>query len=222
MTEAVLFDCDGVLVDSETLIAEILVEMANERGGSLTLGEGLRMFHGIQLDLCAERLSAHLGSDVTGEITEEYQRRSAETFRHRLTAVAGVEELVRSLTVPTGVVTNSSWQKTTLNLTITGLVQYFTDRVYSAADLSRWKPEPDIYLHAATQLGVEPTGCVAIEDSSVGVRSAAGAGMSVIGFGPAELRASGARWTCQTMSEVADLVHNLTRGRPTLATRPAD
>lgn len=222
MTAAVLFDCDGVLVDSETLIAEILVGMANERGGRLTLVDGLAMFHGIQLDLCAERLSAHLGRDVSRDITEEYQRLSAEIFQSRLTAVAGVEDLVRSLTVPTGVVTNSSRQKTTLNLTITGLLRYFPDRVYSAADLSRWKPEPDVYLHAAAQLGVDPTECVAIEDSPVGVRSATRAGMAVIGFGPPDLRASGARWICQTMGEVTGIVHDLTRVRPAPATRPSE
>jgi HAD superfamily hydrolase (TIGR01509 family) len=208
MTDAVMFDCDGVLVDSETLIAELLVEMANERGGSLTLAEGLEMFHGVQLTACAERISVHLGRAVTREIVAEYPRRSAEVFRRRLTAVDGVEELLESLTVPVCVVTNSARRKALANLEITRLAKYFVGHVYSAADVPRFKPEPDVYLHASAGLGVEPSRCVAIEDSAVGVRSAANAGMAVIGFGRPDLRASGARWTRESMREIADLVHS--------------
>jgi HAD superfamily hydrolase (TIGR01509 family) len=211
MTAAVMFDCDGVLVDSERLIAELLVKMTNDRGGSLTLADGHRMFRGAQLDLCAERISAHLGRDVDHDIAAEYRSRSVELFRRRLTAVDGVEDLIRSLTVPICVVSNSTREKVMFNLEVTRLAHYFSGRVYSAADLARWKPEPDIYLHAAAELGVDPAGCVAIEDSAAGVRSASLAGMRVIGFGGPELRDEGARWTCGSMREVHDLVDRLTR-----------
>ena len=214
MSAAVMFDCDGVLVDSEPLITRILVRMGNALGGELTFAEGLRLFRGAQLDLCARRISDHLGRDVTAEITAEYHRCSADVFRDELTAVDGAGELTRSLTVPACVVSNSSREKIILSLEVTGLLQHFDDRVYSACDLSRWKPEPDIYLHAAERLGVDPGRCIAIEDSATGVRSAARAGMAVIGFGSrglaAELRRSGARWTCPTMNEVSELVHTLT------------
>lgn len=210
MTEAVMFDCDGVLVDSETLIAELLVELANDLGADLTVAAGLEMFHGVQLILCAERISAHLGRDVTVGIVTEYDGRCAETFRRHLRPVPGAEELVRSLlAVPMCVVSNSAREKVVRNLTITGLLGYFTDRVYSAADLARFKPEPDVYLHAAAGLGIDPARCVAIEDSGVGVHAAAAAGMTVIGFGPPELLASGARWTCTSMRDVQNLVHRL-------------
>lgn len=214
MSAAVIFDCDGVLVESETLIAKILVRMTNDLGGNLTLTEGLRLFHGAQLDLCVARIAEYLGRDVTADIAAEYQRRSAEIFRNEITAIDGVDELIRSLIVPTCVVSNSSREKLILNLEATGLIHHFGDRVYSACDLSRWKPEPDIYLHAAARLDFDPSRCIAIEDSVIGVQSAAQAGMAVIGFGrpdlAPDLRRSGARWTCQTMSEVQELVHVLT------------
>lgn len=214
MNTAVMFDCDGVLVDSEPLIARILVRMTNALGGALTLAEGLRLFHGAHLDLCARRISEHLGRDATAAITAGYHRCSADIFRNELTAVDGAGELLRSLTLPTCVVSNSPREKMILNLEVTGLLHHFGDRVYSACDLSRWKPDPDIYLHAAGRLDVDPGRCIAIEDSAAGVRSAARAGMAVIGFGGrdlgAELRRSGARWSCPTMNDVRELVHILT------------
>lgn len=220
MTAAVMFDCDGVLVDSETLIAELLVELANDRGGSLTLADGLRMFHGVQLALCVEQISDHLRRDVNSDIASEYRGRCADVFRRRLTPVDGVEKVIRSLTVPTCVVSNSSYEKVLLNLEVTGLSHYFSGRVYSAADVSRWKPAADVYLHAAAGLGVDPTHCVAIEDSAVGVRSASAAGMTVIGFGGPELLANGARWACESMNEVQDLIDSLTDHQPIPAVHP--
>ena len=210
---AVMFDCDGVLVDSETLIAGILVDMTNDRGGNLTLSDALKMFQGIQLSRCAERISEYLGKNVTSDIIAEYHVRFAEAASTGLTAVRGVEELVQSVPVPTCVVSNSSREKMMFNLEVTRLSHYFSGRMYSAADLRRWKPEPDVYLYAAARLGFAPARCVAIEDSAVGVQSAAAAGLAVIGFGPPELRENGARWTCETMGEVRAIVHSLIRHR---------
>lgn len=221
MTAAVMFDCDGVLVDSETLIADLLVEMANDRGGSLSLADGLRMFHGAPLDLCVEQISNHLGRDVSSDIAAEYQVRCTDVFRRRLTPVDGVEKLIRSLTAPTCVVSNSSREKVVLNLEITGLSHYFLGRVYSAADLSRWKPDADVYLRAAAGLGVDPTCCIAIEDSAVGVRSAAAAGMTVIGFGGPALLSNGARWACESMGEVQYLIDSLASDQPIPAVHPS-
>jgi HAD superfamily hydrolase (TIGR01509 family) len=216
---AVMLDCDGVLVDSERLIAEILVDLANAAGARLTVADGWEMFHGQPLDTCVERISAQLGRPAPPGLAAEYRRRSADLFRRRLTAVDGAEELVRSLTVPGCVVSNSSRARTLSNLEVTGLLRYFPGRVFSAQDLARAKPAPDVYRHASAQLRVDPARCVAIEDSAVGVRSAAGAGMFVIGFAPhdgapdraSELRRNGARWTCRSMREVHRLVRSLTR-----------
>lgn len=213
MTAAVMFDCDGVLVDSETLIAELLVEIANDRGADLTVADGLRMFQGIPLSLCAERISGHLGRDVARDVVAEYRWRSREVFRRRLTPMDGVEEVILSLEVPFCVVSNTAREQLLFILEVIGLLKYFSGHVYSAADLSRWKPEPDVYLYAAKGLGVDPRQCIAIEDTVTGVRSASLAGMRVIGFDDPELRHYGATWTCQKMSEVKALVHSLTRSQ---------
>jgi len=211
MTAAVMFDCDGVLVDSEALIAELLVDIANDHGADLALADGLRMFQGIQLSLCAQRISACLGRDVARDVLSEYRFRSRELFRRRLTPTAGVEDVILSLKIPFCVVSNTAREQLLFILEVTGLMKYFAGQVYSAADLSRWKPEPDVYLYAAEGLGVDPRECIAIEDSVPGVTSASLAGMRVIGFDDPELRHHGAAWTCQKMSEVKTLVHSLTR-----------
>lgn len=213
MIAAIAFDCDGVLVDSETITAELLVELTNVRGGHLTLVQGRQMFHGAPLELCVQRIMSHLEYDIAADIAAEYRSRSAEEFRRRLRASAGVERLVRDIRLPCCVVSNSSRDRTIQKLEVTGLLKYFAGRIFCADDLRRWKPDPDIYLHAAAEMLVEPTRCLAIEDSFIGVRAAAGAGMQVIGFAPEEFAASlahgGARWTCSTMSEVANVIQQL-------------
>lgn len=212
---AVMFDCDGVLVDSESLIAEVLVEMANDLGGTLTLEQGIDMFRGLPVDRCVTRLTEYLGHDVSDNLAEQYYHRSEQVFRDRLVPVAGVEDVLRSLTVPTCVVSNSSRDRLAFILETAGLSHYFGTRRYAAEQLAKWKPEPDIYIFAAAQLGFDASHCVAVEDSAAGVEAAVRAGAAVIGFGPAgrtpELLRHGARWICRTMRHVQDLVDALTR-----------
>jgi HAD superfamily hydrolase (TIGR01509 family) len=215
VTAAVMFDCDGVLVDSEPLIASVLVGMANELGGGLTDADGVRMFRGAPLALCAERIAGHLGRPVPPGFAGTYRARSAAVLRSELTAVDGVADLIACLTVPTCVVSNSARDRVLLNLTAAGLRHHFGDSVFSACDVARFKPAPDVYLHAADRLAVDPAGCVAIEDTATGVRSAAAAGMTVVGYAPprdgGDLRRHGASRVCSTMREV----------REVLADRPA-
>jgi HAD superfamily hydrolase (TIGR01509 family) len=212
--QAVLFDCDGVLVDSESLIVSLLVTMTNELGGRLNLAEGEVLFHGVHLAGCIERIEQHVGRPAPADFSPQYRQRSAALMAEQLTSVAGVQRLIDSLAVPTCVVSNSSPERVEFMLARSGLLGYFRGRIYSADDLGRWKPAPDVYLHAAAQLGFRPAECIAIEDSEVGVRSAVAAGLTVLGFAsppraPA-LLAAGATTTCQTMTQVGDLLRALT------------
>jgi HAD superfamily hydrolase (TIGR01509 family) len=208
--QAVLFDCDGVLVDSESLIVSLLVTMTNELGGRLSLAEGEVLFHGVHLAGCIDRIVQHVGREVPADFSRQYRQRSAALMAEQLTSVAGAPRLIRSLAVPTCVVSNSSLERVEFMLARSGLLDYFHDRIYSADDLGRWKPAPDVYSHATAQLGFPPAECIAIEDSEVGVRSAVAAGLAVLGFAsppraPA-LLAAGAITTCQTMTQAGDLL----------------
>jgi HAD superfamily hydrolase (TIGR01509 family) len=207
---AVFFDCDGVLVDSERLISALLVSMTNELSGGLTLADGDLLFHGVHLAGCIDRIAQHLRRPVPADFGPAYQRRSATMLRDQIVAVDGAAHMACSLSVPSCVVSNSPRERVELMLRATGLLGYFSGRVYSAAEAGRWKPAPDVYLHAASRMGVRPAQCVAIEDSAVGVKSAVSAGLSVIGLASAEragaLLAAGAATTCPTMEQIENLL----------------
>jgi HAD superfamily hydrolase (TIGR01509 family) len=202
----VLFDCDGVLVDSESLIAQLLVAMANEVGADLGPRDGPRMFLGAALPTCLDRISAHLGRPVPDDFAERYHSRVRSLFEERLAPVAGVDALLSALRTPRAVVSNSPAPTVRLMLRRTGLLAHFADHIYSACDIGFFKPDPHVYRYAAERLGVRPAACVAVEDSVTGVRAAVDAGMTVIGFalhgGAEALMTAGAARICRDMTEV--------------------
>ena len=209
----VIFDCDGVLVDSERLTVVVEARLLTELGWPITTGEVIRRFVGGSSEAMLAEVERHLGA----ELTAEFDRRSTEeivaSFRAELQPVDGVRELIRALDqhgVPACVASSGSHRKMELTLGLTGLRHLFDGRIYSSSEVGRGKPWPDLFLHAARAMGVEPSRSVVIEDSVNGARAAIAAGMTCYGFAGGltprdDLRSTGAI-VFDSMSELHDIL----------------
>jgi HAD superfamily hydrolase (TIGR01509 family) len=178
----VLFDCDGVLVDSERLTHCVLREMIAEFGVSLTLEQTLDHFMGTSTEKELEVLASLIGHAVPADFGDRFNARSFEAFTSSLEPVPGVPQLLASLQLPYCVASNGSRKKMHFTLGHTGLLPFFEGRLFSAQDVKTPKPAPDLFLHAAASLGVSAAGCLVVEDSVSGVTAARLAGMRVFGF----------------------------------------
>lgn len=183
---AVIFDCDGVLVDSEILAIEVEVALLGAAGlvyepeeyRHRFLGLSAAAAHGL-IDLDARE---RLGRPLPEELADRIRDQCWEACQSRLVEVAGCAAAVSALRLPKAVASSSGADFLREKLRLTGLLAAFDPHVYSADLVARAKPHPDIFLHAADRLGMEPAACLAIEDSVNGVRSALAAGMTVWGF----------------------------------------
>jgi HAD superfamily hydrolase (TIGR01509 family) len=206
----VIFDCDGVLVDSELISNRIFAGMLSELGISVTLADMFESYVGRSMRQCIETIERRLGHSVPGNFLEQYYARTATAFRAELTAVAGVEVALGAITIAYCVASSGSREKMRTTLGITGLYPRFHGKLFSAEDVANGKPAPDIFLHAAKCSGVAPQACAVIEDSPAGVAGAVAAGMTVYGYcasTPAErLRAAGAHCTFDSMSKLPGLL----------------
>jgi HAD superfamily hydrolase (TIGR01509 family) len=182
MADLVIFDCDGVLVDSEVLVIEIEAEMLTALGAALTPADITRHFVGLSDALMAEALRRDWGIELPATFDEERRARVAARFDEALAPIAGIDAVVRGLRVPTCVASSSAPERIAHSLTLTGLIDAFDGHLYSATMVERGKPAPDLFWHAAASLGVDPDACVVIEDSPHGVEAGRAAGMHVIGF----------------------------------------
>jgi HAD superfamily hydrolase (TIGR01509 family) len=205
----VIFDCDGVLVDSESISHAVLQSLLAERGVTLTLEATVDRFMGTTMTRCLE-LVEELTSVPPEEFLPAFRAATYRAFRSELSPVAGVPELLARLQVPYCVASNGPREKMMLTLEKTGLLGRFTGRMFSADDVANPKPAPDLLLHAARRLGAAPENCVVVEDSPVGVRAARAANMSVLGFAAAtpagRLLQAGAADTFTSMSSLPDLL----------------
>ena len=174
-----LFDCDGVLVDSETLGNKILVAAVAEYGLYLTLEEALQTFRGGKMAECIAVLEERLGRTLPEDFVPGVRRRTDDAFRSALEAAPGALDLVRTLTGAKCVVSNGPRAKIELRLSVTGLLPYFQNHIFSAYEVGVWKPDPGLFLHAAQVMGVAPEHCAVVEDSMSGIRAGLAAGMKV-------------------------------------------
>lgn len=211
--DAVIFDCDGVLADSEGITNRVLAEMVQLLGCPLSLQEVRRRFVGLPMAEVVKTLEAKLGHDLPTIWHSQFHARRAEAFRRELRAIPGVQALLQSLAaagVPMAVASGAERDKVVSNLKLIGLDAYFGPRVFTGSDVAHSKPAPDVYLLAAKSLGVQPSRCAVVEDSTVGVRAGVAAGMTVFGYAaetPAdELRAAGARAVAESMRQVGELL----------------
>jgi len=180
--KCIIFDCDGVLVDSEPISIGTIVQLANEIGIDIDYDFGVRRFVGNSWENVANILAQKLGRPLPTNFEETYRTTSFERFKKELTAVEGVLELLPQLKIPFCVASSGPPHKIRLNLQLTGLLPYFEGHVYSCYDIQKWKPDPAIYQHAAQSMGFEPTDCLVIEDSLFGVQAGVASGCQVYAY----------------------------------------
>jgi len=210
-TDLIIFDCDGVLVDSEPIANRILVEALDDVGYEIALDEAVARFVGRSMAAVVGMVEADLGRPLPEGFIDALQARTFAAFERDLTAMPGVDEVLAGLVVPVCVASSGSPDKIAHSLSLTGLERIFDGNLFSAAMVARGKPAPDLFLHAAKEMKVDPGSCLVVEDSVPGVEAARAAGMAVLGFvggGHADaalgarLRAAGAT----VFSDMADLV----------------
>jgi HAD superfamily hydrolase (TIGR01509 family) len=211
--DAVIFNCDGVLADSESITNRVLAEMVQLLGCTLTLQEVRRRFTGVPMAEVVKTLQAKLGHDLPTIWHSQFQARRAEAFRRELRAVPGVQALLQALAaagVAVAVTSGAERDKVTANLKIIGLDAAFGRQVFTGSDVAHSKPAPDVHLLAAKSLGVHPRRCAVVEDTPAGVRAGLAAGMTVVGYGadtPAQaLSAAGAAVVATSMRQVGELL----------------
>ena len=180
--ELVIFDCDGVLVDSERLAVGIDVRVLGALGWTLTGQEVIERFVGRSDAFFVAEVEAYLGRRLAPNWEAEFRHLYRDAFAAHLAPVPGVVEALDRITRPTCVASSGTHEKMRYTLGITGLYERFAGRIFSAEEVPHGKPAPDLFLHAATRMGVDPEACAVVEDSRHGVEAGRAAGMRVFGF----------------------------------------
>ena len=180
--ELVIFDCDGVLIDSERLSVRLDVMMFGELGWPMSEAEVIERFIGRSDRDTRAAIEAHLGRPLPDGWDEPFKPMYAELFAAELTPVDGVLEALDAITLPSCVASSATHEHLQRMLGLTGLYERFAGRIFSSDDVARGKPAPDVFLHAAAQMSARPSGCVAVEDSRAGVQAARAAGMRVLAY----------------------------------------
>ena len=179
--DLVIFDCDGVLVDSEPLANKVYVQMFAELGHQLDYEATLREFSGAAVFKRIESTSQKLNWTPPANFLPDFFERLAELSLRELKPVNGIRQLVESLPVPVCVASNGARDEIMLRLKLADLTEFFGDAIFSGLEVPRPKPAPDVFLAAARAFNVPPSHCIVIEDSVPGVTAAVRAGMRVYG-----------------------------------------
>lgn len=203
--ECVIFDCDGVLVDTEAISTGALLTLGTEMGMQMTLEEASILFRGANLAHCIQWIEERAGCKAPEDFIPRFRVLNDERCAVEAVAIPGVEAVLENLTLPRCVATSAPAEKAYLTLGLTGLRKYFGDAIYSAYHIQKWKPDPDLHLHAAAQMGFDPSVCVVIEDSLVGVQAAVAAGMRVFGYTHGDYRHQLTAAGAIVFSDMADL-----------------
>lgn len=212
MARGLIFDCDGVLVDSEPLAAVEIEAMFARLGAALTPGRVYDEFLGRSVQTVVDA-AARDGLEI-GPALADYSERLTLRFRRELRAVPEMGRIIAALDGPRAVASSSTPERLALSLGLTGLAPLFEPHIYSATQVENGKPAPDLFLFAAARLGIDPVDCIVIEDSPAGITAAQAAGMRVIGFlggshaAPAGLAARLAALCPDAMIEHADELPN--------------
>ena len=180
--KCIIFDCDGVLVDTEKIGNEILLSMAAEHGFEMKIEDAYRDFNGRNLKECFEHIETAIDRKLPDSFENEYREKSFEAFKTQVKPMEGVLEFIEKLKIPYCVASSGPVEKIRLNLKVAGLLDKFEGKMYSSYQIKSWKPEPGIFLHAAKEMGFEVKDCVVLEDSKAGVKAGISGGFKVYGF----------------------------------------
>lgn len=179
MVEMVIFDCDGVIVDSEIVVNRSNAAVKTELGYPITVEEHIRIF-------CGQGPDSPVTLEAWAKLPADYPaiayERSLVHLEEELEAIRNIRQVLEGLDVPFCMASNSAMKKIDFMLNKTEIMPLFADRIFSSEMVARGKPEPDVYLHAAKTMGVDPARCLVVEDSIPGVTAGVAAGMTVLGF----------------------------------------
>lgn len=178
----VIFDCDGVLIDSEIISARILIDLLAERGVHVDLDYVQRNFLGRSFPKVAEEIRTSLKYRLPDDFEAHYRSNLLAAFETELRTVAGIEAVLDDLGVASCVATSSSPPRAKRSLELAGLSAFFGDRLFTASEVANGKPAPDLFFHAAERMGASPRNTLVIEDSLPGLKAARAAGMQVLHF----------------------------------------
>jgi HAD superfamily hydrolase (TIGR01509 family) len=192
--DLVIFDCDGVLVDSEGITTRVYIACLAELGLTWRYEDAVHRFRGGKLADVVAQAEADLGGPLPEGFTQDFRERLFTALQHEIEPIPGIVEVLDALPYPTCVASNGPRAKMAATLGSTGLMPQFEGRIFSAYDVGSFKPEPGLFLHAAASLGARAERCVVVEDSDGGVRAAVAAGMHALAFDAhgANLEAAGA------------------------------
>jgi HAD superfamily hydrolase (TIGR01509 family) len=180
--DLVIFDCDGVLIDSEIISARMLIEELARLGVEIDLPYVARHFLGRSYPTVMAQIRREFGLDLPPEFEDQYRERLLDGFRKDLKVMPGVLEVLDELAVPFCVATSSSPRRAAMSLELTGLIDRVGDRLFTASQVAQGKPAPDLFLFAASRMGAAPGRSLVVEDSLTGLRAALAAGMQVWRF----------------------------------------
>jgi HAD superfamily hydrolase (TIGR01509 family) len=176
---AIIFDCDGTLVDSEGVQAEVFSELLAGQGWTLGAADCLAAFRGRRLAACMAELETRFGK-LRHDFETAFRARAGELLMTQLREIEGATALLDALAHPICVASNAPRAKIEMCLAITGLGRFFGERIFSAYEVGAFKPDPGLFLHAAAAMRAEPARCLVVEDSEPGVVAALAAGMPVV------------------------------------------
>jgi HAD superfamily hydrolase (TIGR01509 family) len=219
VASAIIFDFDGVIADSEVLANAVLAELVTELGVPTTIEDSYRDYMGKRFPEVLAAIEKAVGRTIPESFGELWHVRTLERFRRDLAPIAGVQEFISKFAdLPRCIASSSTPQRLVVSLKILEMTKLFEGRVFSALNVARGKPHPDIFLHAAAGIGVSPRECIIIEDSPSGVIAAREAGSTVIGLlaaghirdgYSARLKDAGAHYLAADYVEVERLVRGL-------------
>jgi HAD superfamily hydrolase (TIGR01509 family) len=215
--DLVIFDCDGVLVDSEPIANRILVDALAEVGYAVSLEQAVEKFVGRSMASVVALVETELGQPLPDGFLDSVQQATFAVFRAELQPMRGVADAIDRINVPVCVASSGMPEKIALSLSVTGLANKFDDHVFSAAMVAHGKPAPDLFLLAAERMAAAPTRTIVIEDSLPGIEAAYAANMKALGFVGGghtgadlirRLRAIGAE-VFDDMNDLPELIDNL-------------
>lgn len=211
MINSVIFDCDGVLVDTELTSNQVLAELLTEAGLPMSRAECMRDYSGRTMASVVIDATRRLGSDLSFDLPGRYYAQVEAIFARELAPVPGIVEALDRITLPSCVASSGPHHKMRVTLRASGLWDRFEGRIFSASEVAAGKPAPDVFLHAARQMGFDPASTAVVEDSLPGIEAAVAAGMRALAFARHTDAALLARAGGEPFTDMAELPAMLAR-----------
>jgi len=210
--KCIIFDCDGVLVDSERVANHLLAEMVQPYGVEMTGEEATARFTGSNMAAVLAVINEKADRPLPDDFASLYREKMHAAFETDLLPIEGVADALEAIPNPKCVASSGPIAKMDVTLSVTDLKKHFEGRIFSSYEIDSWKPEPDLFLHAAKEMGFRPADCIVVEDSPLGVRAGVAAGMRVLcyceGDGGEAMRKLGAT-VFQSMTDLPPLIESL-------------